>query len=59
MADVVVAAYTRSPFHLAKKGALVGVRPDDLAAQVVRGLIERTRIDPALIEDLVMGCSYP
>jgi acetyl-CoA acyltransferase len=59
MNDVVIAGFARSPFHLARKGALIGVRPDDLAAQVVAALLERTRLDPALIEDLVLGCSYP
>jgi len=59
MNDIVIAAFARSPFHLARKGGLIGVRPDDLAAQVVAALLERTRLDPALIEDLVLGCSYP
>jgi acetyl-CoA acyltransferase len=59
MNDVVIAGFARSPFHLARKGGLIGVRPDDLAAQVVAALLERTRLDPALIEDLVLGCSYP
>ncbi|WP_395700969.1 thiolase family protein [Aquabacterium sp.] len=55
----VIAAYARSPFHFAKKGALAAVRPDDLAAQVVRGLLHRTDVDPAAIEDLILGCAYP
>jgi len=55
----VIAAYARSPFHFAKKGALAGVRPDTLAAQVVRGLLARTDVDPALIEDVMLGCAYP
>lgn len=59
MNDVVVAAFARSPFHPSRKGALIEVRPDDLAAQVVTGLLERTGIDPKLIEDIVLGCSYP
>ncbi|QGY71976.1 3-oxoadipyl-CoA thiolase, partial [Streptomyces rimosus R6-500] len=37
-------------------GALSGVRPDDLAAHVVRALVERTpRLDPARIDDVVFG----
>jgi len=40
MKNVVIAGYARSPFHFAGKGALAGVRPDDLAAAVIRGLIE-------------------
>jgi acetyl-CoA acyltransferase len=59
MSNAVIAGFVRTPFHFAKKGRLVDVRPDDLAAVALRGLIERTRIDPALIEDVVMGCAYP
>ena len=39
MTDIVIAGYARSPFTPAKKGALARVRPDDLAAQVVRKLV--------------------
>jgi acetyl-CoA acyltransferase len=56
---VVIAGYVRSPFHFAKKGELTRARPDELAAQVVRGLLEKTGIDPASIEDLIVGCAFP
>ena len=59
MTDVVIAAYRRSPFHLAHKGALTKLRPDEMAAQVVRALVAETGIDPATIEDLVLGCAFP
>src|ERR1700761_4480081 len=59
MSNVVIAGYARSPFHLANKGALARVRADDLAAQTIRGLIERTKVDPAEIEDIVLGCAFP
>ncbi len=59
MRDVVIAGYARSPFHLAHKGALARVRPDDMAAQVVRALVERTGVKPEDIEDLLMGCAFP
>jgi acetyl-CoA acyltransferase len=59
MQDVVIAGYARSPFTLAKKGALARVRPDDLAAQVIRGLIARSGVNPADIEDIIMGCAFP
>jgi acetyl-CoA acyltransferase len=55
----VIAAYARSPFHFARKGALAAVRPDELAAQTVRGLLDRVDLDPALLEDLILGCAYP
>jgi acetyl-CoA acyltransferase len=59
MKPVVIAGYARSPFHFARKGALAKVRPDELAAQVVAGLIERTGVDPEEVEDLIMGCAIP
>ena len=55
----VIAGFVRTPFHFAKKGKLIDVRPDDLAASALRGLLERTRLAPYLIEDVVMGCAYP
>ena len=54
-----ITAYARSPFHFAHKGALASVRPDDLAAQVVRGMLQRTDIDPALLEDVILGNAHP
>jgi len=59
MQNVVIAGYARSPFHFARKGALVSLRPDELAAQTLRGLVDRLGLDPALLEDVVMGCAYP
>src|SRR3954470_1112826 len=59
MTDVVIAAYRRSPFHFAHKGELVKLRPDEMAAQVVRALVAESGIDPATIEDLVLGCAFP
>ncbi|WP_137898625.1 thiolase family protein [Sphingomonas sp. 2SG] len=59
MTNVVIAGYARSPFHLAGKGALARVRPDDLAAQTIRGLIEKTGVDASEIEDIILGCAFP
>ena len=59
MQSIVIAGYVRSPFHFAKKGGLINLRPDDLAAQVVKGLVDRLDIDPRQIEDLILGCAYP
>jgi acetyl-CoA acyltransferase len=59
MKEAVIVAYARSPFHFASKGALAKVRPDDLAATVVKGIVERAGIDPQDIEDLLLGCAFP
>ena len=55
----VISGYARSPFHFSRKGALAEVRPDDLAAQVVRGLVQRTGVNPALLDDVILGVAYP
>lgn len=59
MKKVVVAGYARSPFTPAKKGELASVRPDELAAQVVRALVTKTGIPGDDIEDLILGCAFP
>ncbi len=56
---VVLCGYKRTPFHFAGKGALAGVRPDDMAAAVVTALLAETGANPADIEDLLMGCAFP
>src|SRR5919199_5330369 len=38
-------------------GALAGVRPDDLAAIVLRALVERSGVDAAAIDDVILGCA--
>jgi 3-oxoadipyl-CoA thiolase len=38
-------------------GALAAVRPDDLAALVIRALVDRTAVDPAIVEDVILGCA--
>jgi len=59
MSKAVIAGYVRSPFHFAGKGALTKVRPDDLAATVVKGLLDKTGAKPDDIEDLILGCAFP
>ena len=59
MKSVVIAGYARSPFHFAKKGALARIRPDELCAAVIAGLVERSGIDPRDIEDVLVGCAIP
>jgi 3-oxoadipyl-CoA thiolase len=38
-------------------GALAGVRPDDLAALAIRAIVDRTKIDPSIVEDVILGCA--
>ncbi len=59
MKNVVIAGYCRSPFTPAYKGLLNTVRPDDLVAQIVKGLINKTGVNPHDIEDLILGCAFP
>ena len=59
MTNTVIAGYARSPFHFASKGGLARVRPDDLAAQVVRALITRTGVKPEDIEDIICRLCVP
>lgn len=54
-----ISAYARSPQTFARKGPLANIRPDDLAATVVRGLLDRHKIDPGTLEDLILGVAYP
>ena len=54
----ILAAY-RTPGCRAKKGKLKDVRPDDLAATALAGLVERTKIDPLRIDDVLLGCAFP
>jgi acetyl-CoA acyltransferase len=54
----ILAAY-RTPGCRAHKGKLKDVRPDDLAAVAIRGLLDRTGINPLDVEDIIMGCAFP
>ena len=57
--NVVICGYKRSPFHFANKGDLAKVRPDDMAASVIKALISETGIKTDDIEDILMGCAFP
>lgn len=56
MPEVVIIDAVRTPIG-ALGGALAGVRPDDLGALVLRALVERTGVDPAIVEEVYMGCA--
>jgi 3-oxoadipyl-CoA thiolase len=51
-----IVAALRTPFGR-YGGALASVRPDNLAATVIRALVERTGIDPGIVEDVILGCA--
>ena len=58
--DVVIVNALRTPIGKAKRGSLTTVRPDDLAALVIKELLKRTpELDPEEIEDVVIGCAFP
>jgi len=54
----ILASY-RTPGCRANKGKLKDTRPDDLAALAIKGLVERTGIDPANVDDVYLGCAFP
>ena len=60
MTDAVIVALGRSPIGRARKGSLVDVRPDDLAAYVVTKVLEKVpQLERGEIEDLICGCGLP
>ena len=59
MTEVVICGYARSAFTPAKKGQLNKTRPDDLAAEVIKGLLEKTGVKKEDVEDLILGCAFP
>jgi 3-oxoadipyl-CoA thiolase len=56
MHEVVIAGAVRSPIG-ALGGALSKIRPDDLAAHVIKSLLEQTQIEPAQVEEVYLGCA--
>ena len=54
----ILASY-RTPGCRANKGKLKDMRPDDLAALAIKGLVERTGVDAMTIEDVYLGCAFP
>lgn len=58
--DPVIVAAARTPIGKAKRGSLATVRPETMAAEVIKDLIKRANdFDPALIDDLLIGCAFP
>ncbi|MEH3141395.1 MAG: acetyl-CoA C-acetyltransferase [Mycobacterium kyogaense] len=60
MPEAVIVATARSPIGRANKGSLVSMRPDDLAAQMVKAVLDKVpALDPREIDDLMLGCGQP
>ncbi|SEQ17472.1 acetyl-CoA C-acetyltransferase [Lentzea xinjiangensis] len=60
MPEAVIVSAARSPIGRAHKGSLKDARPDDLAAQMVRAALDKVpQLDPAQIDDLMLGCGLP
>jgi acetyl-CoA C-acetyltransferase len=60
MPEAVVVATARSPIGRAFKGSLTTIRPDDLTVQMVRAALAKVpQLDPADIDDLMLGCGLP
>src|SRR5512135_1749188 len=58
--DAVIVAAARTPVGRAKRGSLTTVRPDEMAALVIKDLLRRaSAIDPIEIEDVIFGCAFP
>lgn len=55
MREVVIVEGIRTPVGR-KNGVLKDIRPDDLAAEVLKGLVNRTGIKPEIIDDVILGC---
>ena len=60
MPEAVIVATARSPIGRAFKGSLKDLRPDDLAATIVRAALDKVpALDPTDIDDLMLGCGLP
>ena len=55
----VIVDWRRTPFSRSHKGELSEVRPDEFASQVLVELLNNLNIDPAEIDDVIVGCAYP
>jgi len=57
--SVVIASVVRTPIGRGTKGSLRDIRPDDLVATVIREAVERSGLDPGLLQDHCLGTAYP
>ena len=54
----VIAGFSRSPFTMARKGALVNTKPVNLLAEVIKNLVSKSNVKKDDIEDIVVGCAF-
>ena len=59
MREVVLVSTVRTPVSRSRKGLLRETRPDDLAALAIKSAMEAVELDPAIVEDVAMGCAMP
>jgi acetyl-CoA acyltransferase len=59
MGSAYVLTAVRTAGTRARRGGLRDVRPEALAAAAIRGVLERTGVDPARVEDVILGCAFP
>jgi acetyl-CoA C-acetyltransferase len=60
MPEAVIVATARSPIGRAFKGSLTSIRPDDLTAQIISAALAKVpQLDPATVDDLILGCGLP
>ncbi|MEP9355725.1 acetyl-CoA C-acyltransferase [Xanthobacter autotrophicus] len=59
MADAVIVSTARTPIGKAQRGALNITKGADMAAHAIRHALARGKVDPAEVEEVVMGCGYP
>jgi len=59
MHEAVIVSAVRTAVGRSRKGSLASTRPDDMAAIVIKEVINRTGIEPELVEDVIMGCAMP
>ena len=59
MREVAILSAVRTAIGRAPRGVFKNTRPDDLAAAVSREALRRAEVEPAAVEDLVLGCAHP
>jgi len=59
MANAYILKAVRTPGCKAKRGKFANVRPDHLATVALKELLDRTKVGPEQIEDVILGCSFP